>query len=223
MKKTKLSKQKKNYRICRAIIDLDNVNEFQLTQFLKEKYSNTVPSLNLFCRPFGDNVNLFEPILSIKAILFDLDGLLMDTEPIYLEAAQRILFRYGKIYSDDIRVNVIGKAEILGAKVIVDSLNIPMSPEDFLKERDKELEELFPQTKLMPGAFRLVSYFFEHQIPIILATSSNRHSIELKFKNYPELKAMFGDRIVSGTDPEIKRGKPGFENFNLFLKNLFFL
>lgn len=185
------------------------MDESQLTLFLKEKFSNIVPSLNIFARPFGEHLNVFQTIVPIKAVLFDLDGLLMDTEPIYLEASQRVLSKFGKVYSDDIRVNVIGKAEILGAKVIVDSLNIPMTPEEFLHARDKELEDLFPHTKLMPGAFRLVSYFFNHNIPIIVATSSNRTAVGLKFRNYPEFKALFGDRIVCGTDPEVKRGKPG--------------
>lgn len=47
-----------------------------------------------------------DPKHKISAVIFDLDGLLLDTEPIYLEAYSKVCEKYGKDYSLDVRINV---------------------------------------------------------------------------------------------------------------------
>jgi len=150
----------------------------------------------------------------VKAVIFDLDGLLMDTEPIYAEANQIICTRFGKIYSTEVQHKVIGKAEILGATVIVESLSLPMDPKEYLKERDQILESLFPNAKLMPGGERLTTHLHESGIPIAVATSSNKHSVELKSKNHSLwFQNVFGSKVITGDDPNIKKGKPAPDIF----------
>ena len=53
----------------------------------------------------------------IKAIIFDCDGLLLDTEPLYTLASQKVLENHGvagEVYNDDVRRHIIGVCEIEG-------------------------------------------------------------------------------------------------------------
>jgi len=50
----------------------------------------------------------------IKGVLLDLDGLLLDTEPLYFQAMQQVMDEYGAVYDDKLRSNVIGTGELYG-------------------------------------------------------------------------------------------------------------
>ncbi len=52
-----------------------------------------------------------EPIAHIKAILFDMDGLLIDSEGIYTKVVNDILKPYGKEQTWEIKANLMGKPE----------------------------------------------------------------------------------------------------------------
>jgi len=129
----------------------------------------------------------------IKGVIFDLDGLLLDTEPIYWRAAEDICSRYGKHYSDSIVCQVIGKQESIGAKIIIDELKLPLSVEEFLKERDAKVEELFPNALDMLGAKKLSSSLHKKGVPMAIATSSNSVAVRCKLTNHKEwFKTCFG-------------------------------
>jgi len=119
-------------------------------------------------------------------VIFDLDGLLLNTEPIYWKAAEDIVSRFGKHYSDDLVLQVLGKQESIGAKIILDSLQIPLSVEEFLGERDVKVEELFPTAEEMPGGKILSELIFKRGFPVGLATSSNATAVRLKLSNHQD-------------------------------------
>lgn len=52
-----------------------------------------------------------EPIAQIKAVLFDMDGLLIDSEGIYTKVVNDILKPYGKEQTWEIKANLMGKPE----------------------------------------------------------------------------------------------------------------
>ena len=71
--------------------------------------------------------------MHIKAALFDLDGTLLDTEPIYDEAAQKLIDQYGngnKI-TWDIKQKIIGTPPKIHCKIFVDAFKIKLTPEEF--------------------------------------------------------------------------------------------
>jgi len=159
-------------------------------------------------------------VQKISAVIFDLDGLLLDTEPLYQQAYQQICSKFGKDYSDAVRVNVIGKAERLGASIIARDLQIPMTPEEILTERDEIMETLFPTAKELKGARRLCEHLAAHKVPIAVATSSNSHSVELKTRNHKQWFSVFGDKITRGDNPLVKKGKPEPDIFLVAAKSL---
>ena len=75
----------------------------------------------------------------IKGVLFDLDGTLIDTEPVYADAAQAVIDEFSPIpgpYGWEIRKQVVGKPELVGAAAICDAFKLPMSPEEYLDKRN---------------------------------------------------------------------------------------
>ena len=148
---------------------------------------------------------------AVTHILFDMDGLLLDTEIIYTKATQQIVGRYGKVFDWSIKSNMIGRPSTDTARYLVETLSLPMKPEDYLAERDALLRAAFPDCQALPGAKELVEHLTDHGIPIAVATSSSRDLYEVKIQNHKWFTLF--DAVVTGDDPNVKRGKPAPDIF----------
>ncbi|KAK9901907.1 hypothetical protein M0R45_001864 [Rubus argutus] len=150
----------------------------------------------------------------ITHVIFDLDGLLLDTEKFYTEVGKIILARYNKTFDWAVKAKMLGKKAIDAARVFVEETGISdsLTAEDFLVEREAMLEKLFPTSELMPGASRLIRHLHEQAIPFCLATSSYRRHFELKTQSHRELFSLM-HHVVSGDDPKVKQGKPSPDIF----------
>jgi pseudouridine-5'-monophosphatase len=87
-------------------------------------------------------------------------------------------------------------------------------PLHYLARRDAELQKIFPTAKLFPGAEEVVAYAVNHNIPIALATSSNRDNFVTKIVNHDRFYKQFAS-VICGD--EVTKGKPDPE---LFLKSM---
>mmetsp|Transcript_70200 Transcript_70200/g.222574 ORF Transcript_70200/g.222574 Transcript_70200/m.222574 type:complete len:228 (+) Transcript_70200:121-804(+) len=152
------------------------------------------------------------PLPSIKACLFDMDGLLLDTEGFYTVVQNQIAQRYGKEFTWELKSKMMGKRGPEAASIYVESLGISdkISAEEFLREREEMLDKMFPNSELLPGVERLLRHLRAHNVPMCVATSSKRAHFDLKTRNHKELFALF-DHIVTGD--EVKNGKPDPEIF----------
>ena len=63
------------------------------------------------------------------------------------------------------------------------------------------------------GAERILRHFTKNNVPIALATSSTESSYELKTRNSKDVFALFHHRVLGGSDPEVKNGKPSPDIF----------
>jgi len=155
----------------------------------------------------------------ITHLILDNDGLLLDTEPFYTKAHQIIAARYGKVFDWSVKSKMIGLRAEDSAKVLLSALQLPFSVEEYLETRSHILKELFPQAEPLPGAVRLTKHLHRNAIPQAVATSSDRHNFNLKITNHAEWFSIF-KCVVTGDDPEIKRGKPAPDIFLLAAKRL---
>ncbi|XP_023940228.2 pseudouridine-5'-phosphatase [Bicyclus anynana] len=145
----------------------------------------------------------------VTHVLFDMDGLLLNTEDLYTVAFQNVVSRYGKDYTFDIKLKIMGCQAQESAKVVVNALELPITAEEFMKETKGQFEVLFPDSELMPGARRLIEHFHKNKVPIALATSSAETAYHMKVdKHHKELFDLFDHKTFGSSDPSVKRGKP---------------
>ncbi|XP_031271653.1 (DL)-glycerol-3-phosphatase 2 [Pistacia vera] len=150
----------------------------------------------------------------VTHVIFDMDGLLLDTEKFYTEVQEIILARYNKTFDWSLKAKMMGRKAIEAARVFVEETGISdsLSAEDFLVEREEMLRKLFPTSDLMPGASRLIKHLHAKGIPFCLATGSHRRHFELKTQRHGELFSLM-HHFVLGDDPEVKQGKPSPDIF----------
>ena len=147
-------------------------------------------------------------------VIFDMDGVLLDTERFYTEVTQTIVGRWGKVFDWSVKGQMIGRPARDSARFLVERLDLPITPDEYLREREAMLERLFPEAGAMPGARELTDALATRGVPQAVATSSNRRLFELKTARHREWFRVFG-AVVLGDDPRVRRGKPAPDIFLL--------
>ncbi|CAG8816281.1 4361_t:CDS:2, partial [Gigaspora margarita] len=92
--------------------------------------------------------------MNIKYCIFDVDGLLLDTEDIYAESTREILKRYSKEYTPELQARCLGLNVLDFAYVIASELKLNLNINDFCSERELINKRKFLNIKPMPGAAR---------------------------------------------------------------------
>ena len=152
-------------------------------------------------------------------VIFDLDGVLLDTEHLYTEVTQAIVARYRKTFDWSLKANMIGRGALESAKYLVAVLDLPISPEQFLAERDRNLAALFPGVAEIPGARAFTCGLHERGIPMAVATSTDERYFRLKVERHHDWFSIFSV-VVCGDDPRLQRPKPQPDIFLLAARDL---
>ena len=148
-----------------------------------------------------------------RAVIFDLDGTLLDTEPLYTAAAQRVLDPHGHIYTMELKRRVMGGDSNRSAQLTIDEFDLPMTPKEFLVKREAHLKPLFSAAKEITGAGDYLRHLHSTNIPTGIATSSHRHLCDLKISQR-DWRALL-TTIVCGDDAELQKSKPAPDIFLL--------
>ncbi|KAL5261690.1 hypothetical protein ACHWQZ_G007403 [Mnemiopsis leidyi] len=144
---------------------------------------------------------------NVTHVIFDLDGLILNTEILYDVAIQKILDRFDKTYTYDLKMKVMGMKYHKSMDLIQKELDIPITAEELVTESMCNLKELFIKCDKMPGAERLINHLRKHGIPMCIATGSSSKDFELKTHSHKDLVGMM-EFTVRSDDPEVKHGKP---------------
>src|SRR5262245_14138942 len=111
-----------------------------------------------------------------------MDGVLLDTEPLYSVATQAVLDAYGKRFEWSLKREMIGRSDIEGAELLVSRLGLPLSAREYLALYEPQLEGLFARVPPMPGAEELVLALHSRGVPQAVGTSSRHWLFQLKSK-----------------------------------------
>ena len=165
---------------------------------------------------FDDVICVFSEVRTImrrvSRVLFDMDGLLLDTENLYTEGTQQILDMFGHTYDWDFKSKLMGKRTDEVARMIVDNYKIPLTPEEWIMKSKEKYNSLFPHVKSLPGVMKLVHHLSKNGVLIAVASSSSTSAFKIKTQNHAGLFSMF-DAIVLGDDPRVKNAKPAPDIF----------
>ncbi|XP_063726069.1 pseudouridine-5'-phosphatase-like isoform X2 [Symsagittifera roscoffensis] len=155
--------------------------------------------------------------MEISHVIFDMDGLLLDTENIYSAATQKLCDRFGKIYSFDIKRQIMGMRGNEASQAIIDKLQLDISLADFMAEIEATLPEMFKVASSMPGAEKLVRHLHAHNIPIAVCTGSNQVNLGLKTTKHKDMFTLFHHVVTCSDDPQVQFGKPHPQPFQVTL------
>ncbi len=150
--------------------------------------------------------------MPITHLIYDFDGLLLDTEPIYCRVNEIIANRYGKTFTPALHRQIMGRQALECAQILVDKLALPLTAEAHLEARNQIIYDLLPEAKPMPGAVAITQRFYQLGVPQAIATSSAQVTFSLKTQRYQAWLAIFQE-IVLGSDPAVKRSKPAPDSF----------
>ncbi|KAJ8683969.1 hypothetical protein QAD02_019761 [Eretmocerus hayati] len=121
---------------------------------------------------------------------------------------ETICQKYGYSYGGDLAFQVLGRPERVGAELIISHYKLPINVDEFQSIYHQLQREYFHGVNMLPGAERLLRHLKKHNVPIALATSSSADSFALKTKHLTEVFDLFHHKVLGGSDPDVKQGKP---------------
>lgn len=118
-----------------------------------------------------------EPV--IRAVVFDLDGLMFNTEELYFDVGSEILRRRGKTFGQELLNKMMGRPSAVALKLMIEEHALQATVEELLAETDA----IFPailQARLapMPGLVELLAALEQQDLPKAIATSSRRQFVD---------------------------------------------
>jgi HAD superfamily hydrolase (TIGR01509 family) len=139
-----------------------------------------------------------------EAVLFDMDGTLIDSEPLWFDTEVAILADHGFILGREHWVHVLGQPNEVAVAYLLKVSGIPLTPTQLNERIERAMaERLGEGIELMPGAKELFTELDTAQIPTALVTASSRRIVDAA------LGSIGPDRFrltVSGDD--VVHGKP---------------
>jgi len=157
-----------------------------------------------------------------SACLFDLDGLLLDTEPLHARAWQEAAAHFGLELAAGQLLGLRGRRRLECAQQVIAWMReagvAAPSVAALLAVRQPIADALMPAARPMPGARQLVETLVQAAVPMALVTSSSRAAVALKAAPHPWLAAITSR--VHGDDPELAAGKPEPDPYLLAARRL---
>jgi len=111
----------------------------------------------------------------LRAVVFDLDGLMFNTEELYDQVGEILLQRRGCLFSDELKRETMGLPDRVSLQIMIDRLGLTATVEQLLAESDQLLAELMPaRVRPLPGLADLLTALEAAATPKAIATSSGR-------------------------------------------------
>lgn len=147
----------------------------------------------------------------IKAVIFDMDGLMIDSERVTFEGYQHVLAKENLTMSEEKYKTLLGKP----VKAVHDLFKEDYGPQYDVDQIIKDVHAYIAKrfetegVPLKPGLVELLKYLKENNYKTIIATSSHRNRVDLIVKQ-AQIDQYFDDSICGD---EVTKGKPNPEVF----------
>ena len=157
----------------------------------------------------------------LRAVIFDFDGVITDSEIMHLHSFNRVLAQYNiEITTEDYYKDYLGLTDADVFTLLADQnrLGLDAKPiENLIKQKNQIFEELAgAEDRIIPGVCEFLEMLRQNNIPMAICSGALRPEIELILKQ-AGLRHFF-EAIVSAE--QIKKGKPNPEGFLLTLAKL---
>jgi HAD superfamily hydrolase (TIGR01509 family) len=153
----------------------------------------------------------------LRAVAFDLDGLLVNTEELYETVGGELLRRRGHVLEEQLLAEMMGRPSRVALPLMIQWYGLGDTPEQLELETDAIFAEILPQRiEPMPGVPQLLDWLESRGIPKIVATSSRREFAE-KVLSLLDWRHRFQFLLAS---LDVQQGKPHPEIYQMAARRL---
>jgi len=143
----------------------------------------------------------------IRALIFDMDGLMIDSERLYFQAEREIAAHYRRSLKEEVLWKMMGRNPREGIGIFVRELEIPAPVDDVLKMRTDRMRELLGTDLVpMPGLEAIIAAF-RGRLHLAIATGAQQEFLDIVVD---ALNIREDFSLLQASD-EIREGKPNPE------------
>ena len=147
----------------------------------------------------------------IKAVIFDMDGLMFDTESAYSVVQGAMSKRRDNIFTNEVKMTLMGKRASEAMKLLNELWGKNEKIEDLLMEQDEELVRIYKNSvEKLDGLNDLIKFLDQNNIRKCIGTSSRRFLVDVLLQKHGLTNAF--EFIISGD--MVAKGKPDPEIYN---------
>lgn len=167
---------------------------------------------------FLRNVYLRENFfMALKAVLFDMDGVIVDTEPLHRKAYFKTFAQLGVDVSEELYSSFTGASTKRVCETLIARFHLKETVEEITAIKRAHFKDYFyhdADFDLIPGVRNLIEHYFTNGITLIVASSASMTTINMVFDKF-QLEKYFKGKI-SGAD--LTESKPHPEIFQIAAK-----
>lgn len=149
---------------------------------------------------------------NVKCVIFDMDGVIIDSEFLHKKAYYETFISLGLDVSESLYKTITGSSTINVFQKLIEHFNLDEDPNELVLNKRKRYVDFFhndPDLKLVDGVEDIIKYFYNKGIVLVLASSASMPNINRVFKRF-NLDQYFTAKI-SGAD--LEKSKPHPEIF----------
>lgn len=148
----------------------------------------------------------------LNAVIFDMDGVIIDSEPLHRIAYYDMFNEFGIDVDKELYESFTGKSTLNVCKQLCNHFNLNITPETLVTAKRKYYKAIFKtdvNLELIEGVLDLIKNYYNNGITLVLGSSASMHSINMIFERF-NLNQYFKAKL-SGAD--LKQSKPHPEIF----------
>ncbi len=147
----------------------------------------------------------------LKAVIFDMDGVMIDSEPVHQEANKRVMEELGLLFEESYYAQFVGSTTDYMWDKMIHDFSLSQTPEQLMEMSNRHVTEIngedgYPE---IPEVSQLIRKLSNENLKLAVASSSGRTRIQY-ILDCMKLQTEFNE-IVSGI--EVKNPKPAPDTF----------
>jgi len=155
--------------------------------------------------------------MPLKAVLFDMDGVIVDTEPLHRKAYFKTFEDLNIQVSEEMYESFTGNSTKKVCEILIENFNLQNSIEEISFIKRKYFKHYFDHDadfNLIPSVLNLIKNYHGNGVKLILASSASRNTINWVFEKF-DLERYFSGKISGDS---LKESKPHPEIFEIAAK-----